>query len=488
MSAVVAENTAQADSDVIRELTLGELAKEGNLENRVFVVERSNVPFFPHDYYDAIPALEEGICLFYEVKDQDENVSLRDTSVIRGIYDSGRSFNFTRHNAQRLLELRQGSERAKKVIEKLGFQHEVNKFRNWHTNYVGADPEIFAVDANGKLIPAFEFLPSKKKPLRQVGFDSDACYWDGYQAEFSFGPRTCLDQVVGSIRSNLWVMNRALKEKFPGAKLSMKNTFKIPLDRLENDPEKYVTFGCSPSQNAYTGLVEPLQDDPRQVPFRTAGGHMHFSYKASPEGIVLAVKELDRILGVISVPLFQYFDTPERRQLYGKAGEYRTPEYGFEYRVLSNAWLCHPTATYLVYEIARVINGYTFTHQKPWAKWDVTEEEARTCIDNCDVSMALELLSRNDHALSILLAATKPLFAKMNLPDAQNAPAVWKQMIRTGIHNYLSNPDFVSDHWGLDADFDWHDYERPHALGIQSPGGWRMRAQMHKKELVSLET
>ena len=307
-----------------------------------------------------------------------------------------------------------------------------------HHKHIGSDPEIFAVDAKGQLLPAFEFLPSKAK--------SSFGYWDGYQAECSPQTATCLDIHIGSkIKYCLNYMQAQANNK--EGYLVLKNTFDIPAERLQKDDRKFVQFGCTPSLNAYG--EEQIKVKGEDVAFRTAGGHLHFTCDRSKA--ITYVKELDRVLGVISVAMFRYWDTPQRRLYYGRAGEYRLPSHGLEYRVLSNAWLAHPALAHFVYEVSRVLIGQVAGPMEnnssigKFKEWKVTEEEARTCINDCNVDMAVELLKRNESALTALLLSLPGIRANSSI----SSPLVskWKDMIMTGAHAFLKNPDLLSKAW-----------------------------------------
>ena len=84
---------------------------------------------------------------------------------------------------------------GKKVLESITDIHKSSFVLNV-SSYAGTDPEVFAVDAKGQVIPAFEYLPEKKDALKimnksvlepQIG----TAFYDGFQAEFTIGPITC---------------------------------------------------------------------------------------------------------------------------------------------------------------------------------------------------------------------------------------------------------------------------------------------------------
>lgn len=327
--------------------------------------------------------------------------------------------------------------------EKVEIIYPEPKFSNsYFKNLIGADPEVFVVSGDGSLIPAFDVFPSKKEA--KIGEP----YWDGYQAEFAIAPSWCISYVVDHIQAALRNTLKVARAFDSTARLSVRTTMDIPEARLKKDKAKFVNFGCTPSLNAYDDYV-PIPPG-REVPFRSSGGHLHFQINATTansygairghEFVPHMVRELDRILGVISVSMFEKYDDPRRRMLYGRAGEYRITPYGFEYRVLSSAWTIHPAIAHLIYEIARRCIGLTHA---PNAEWDVTEEEARYVINSCDVDMARKLLSRNRNGLRSLLQAL-PLHLDKSRP-------VTLSTIMEGVHTILLDPDNYAKVWCLDT-------------------------------------
>lgn len=315
-----------------------------------------------------------------------------------------------------------------------------------HKPRCGTDPEIFAAKADGTLIPAFEFLGPKPKSM------APAMYWDGYQAEFTVDHSHCNAYFVDYIQNKLSDMQRVLVEKTgdKSASLTLKNTFDIPMERLYTDDKKYVDFGCHPSKSAYG--EEPIHVKGRDVPFRSAGGHIHLGVnKLTDEQYIKLAKTLDKTLGVLSVAMFQYYDDPRRRLFYGRAGEFRTPPHGIEWRVLSNAWLCHPAITHFVFEIARLITQVGIEDKSEIVDWNMTEDEVRECINNCNVDLAKSLIERNRIQVMALLAKT---------PAVSYGPIegvkFWYDMVVNGVHKYLKNPDKLSERWCLDKGWVGH--------------------------------
>lgn len=239
-------------------------------------------------------------------------------------------------------EMRKG--RKTKAFEKLFDEYIIKNMRLGKVNSIGSDPEMFIEDKDGVVVPAFTFLGSKKEPNKgTVPADNsnsrvNNIYWDGFQAEFDTTANECLGWHSDSIRQGIAGLYDLLPK---GAKLSTKPTIDVPPSMLLEAKEEHVQFGCMPSYNVYG--MKGLALDGRDVPFRSAGGHIHFGIgKQTHESVAPMIKALDAILGVACVSLFAGIDDPRRRTMYGLAGEYRLPDHGVEYRTLSNAWMCHP--------------------------------------------------------------------------------------------------------------------------------------------------
>ncbi len=279
-----------------------------------------------------------------------------------------------------------------------------------HDFKIGCDPEIFVEDSKGALIPAFKFLPSKDNPARTPNDEDNfnyhggcTMYWDGYQAEFTTKADHCLGYHGDSIAAGMLGVYKAARKVFKDAKLSLRSVFFLDPEELKNAKQEHIAFGCMPSQNAYGLKVE--MPPARKVPFRSAGGHIHFGVgKEWHKNADVVVKALDAILGVACVSLFAEFDDPVRRKLYGLPGEYRTPAHGIEYRPLSNAWLCHPMIMNLVIDLSR--KALMFGKHGFMKYWDASEEETINCIINCDVEASRRILERNKDIFKQLLKAS----------------------------------------------------------------------------------
>lgn len=297
----------------------------------------------------------------------------------------------------------------------------------------GCDPEIFVIHGDGDVFPAWEFMPSEdearklaKEWLKQewkgkyegsdhlniADWDSlqnNICpekvpaYWDGAQAEFAPWAKSCLETLHFGTRVGLETVLQAARLKDPRAKLTLQNVIALPDEVLRNGKDKHIQFRCSRSYNVYNDPGDGVPNA-RQYKYRCAGGHIHIGYtrKFTAPGIEQIVRGLDGVLGIAGVSLAAGVDNPERRHTYGRAGEFRLPEHGMEYRVLSNFWLSHPALAMLVFELARgaVRLAESGLYNLCWVG---DEKEIRDVINNCDVKGARAILHRNAAVLMGML-------------------------------------------------------------------------------------
>ena len=205
---------------------------------------------------------------------------------------------------------------------------------------IGCDPEVFVLDGEGRVIPAWEFLPEKSKANRLAR--GELLHWDGWQAEFTTVASGCLSYLSDSVhRGYRGVLTKA-QAKFPSAKLTYEDVVAVDPRTLETAAREHVIMGCAPSVNAYEPFTPPVENC-RLIPFRSAGFHHHVScFEGEDKNIVLAVKMADRLHGMVMEVALRGLMSPKRRQLYGRMGEYRKTGYGFEYRPPSSAIGVHP--------------------------------------------------------------------------------------------------------------------------------------------------
>ena len=298
----------------------------------------------------------------------------------------------------------------------------------------GSDPEVFAVDENGVVIPAWRYLKDARPSATAVPF------WDGFQAEFTVSAGPCHAYVVDSFFVGLDNTLAAARAFNPKARLTSASVLDVPEDMMREADDKHAALGCAPSVNAYPDAQALSVSDPRTLPFRFAGGHLHFGIGVKDTATMIqAVKGLDAIFGVASVAMFRGLEDPRRRKFYGTAGEYRTPAHGLEYRVPSSLILCHPVVTHLCLDLSRAALSAALRGIVPHI-WTVQggEVRVRDIINNYDVDGALAVLKDNNKALDALLSTVY----------VGTAFDYAKDMILSGVKESL-NPDDMERSWHL---------------------------------------
>lgn len=213
--------------------------------------------------------------------------------------------------------------------------------------FMGMDPEAFITTEKGRIIGA-EKLLKDKKPISAAGvhqfYEQNKIIPDGIQIEFNPMPRTCRAQVCYQLVASFRELKKQLdannmKASFTG----VISVAKAELESLDADSRR---LGCAPSLNVFDAAATVKVRDGYRT--RSAGGHLHFGLMgARPDQAAdyphfqpaVLVPLLDAILGNTCVMIDTDPKQRIRRRVYGRAGEYRLPPHGLEYRTLSNFWL-----------------------------------------------------------------------------------------------------------------------------------------------------
>ena len=268
----------------------------------------------------------------------------------------------------------------------------------------GFDPEVFAVDKDGVVIPAFKYLPPKDSPIRfpnVAGISGEnTIFWDGFQAEFAtVSASSCHAHSVDNIQRSLERIFNESRKFNPGSTLTHKCVLDVPFSMMQECSTEQSGLGCSPSKNVY-GEKRHLESlNPSELPFRFAGCHLHYGTGAEANN-ELMVKMLDAIAGISSVAILSGMEDDRRREFYGLAGEYRLPKHGLEYRVLSSAVLAHPILMIFFLDFTRQIVGNA---QKLSIIWDGNEDETQEVINTLDVEQAKKIIKRNEVTIKAML-------------------------------------------------------------------------------------
>jgi hypothetical protein len=212
---------------------------------------------------------------------------------------------------------------------------------------LGADPELFLVDAAGALIASCGLIGgTKAEPLPLDIGDGFAVQEDNVALEYNIPASESKEQFTNNIGRAMSYLSDMVATK--GLAFSKLSAALFPEDQLYHPLAQ--EFGCDPDFNAWKkGATNPRPKADDHT-LRTCGGHVHYGMipnDLSKKDVLQFIKHVDLFLGVPSVLL----DNGElRKQLYGKAGAFRFKRYGCEYRSLSNFWVLDPKLTAWVWD------------------------------------------------------------------------------------------------------------------------------------------
>jgi len=226
----------------------------------------------------------------------------------------------------------------------------------------GADPECFLSRMVGKVRKRRSIVGSE---VVVPASGSGGVARDGVQVELHPHATTCRANFSGHLAGNI----RQLKDLVDEHNRKNNDTIQIDLTpvvrvskgdlaKMSPDCRK---LGCLPSFNAYGR--KRIEKDGEKFLIRSAAGHLHAGtpifhlhgaeHKPRVDPNVYA-KICDVIIGNTCVMVDRSPLASERRKTYGKAGEYRLPKHGFEYRTLSNFWLHNYVLMSMVFSLLRV--------------------------------------------------------------------------------------------------------------------------------------
>lgn len=255
-----------------------------------------------------------------------------------------------------------------------------------HRFLLGADPELFCVDKDGKYISAvgkFGGTKQKPKPMKIKGFFVQE---DNVSVEFNIPPASSDEDFVRNISIALEEIEQRAKAKNLFLSITASASFKP--DQLRSRASRL--FGCDHDYNAWNmgRNPRPVSDD---FTLRSCGGHEHLGWLDKPRNPWLFVRWLDLYQ---ACPMILVDKDQKRRELYGKAGAFREKPYGVEYRTLSNFWLSSPMLMKWLYaQAARAVDAYD---AMPEYNLEEFAKPINTCINNGDMEAYKLLASKFD--------------------------------------------------------------------------------------------
>jgi hypothetical protein len=261
----------------------------------------------------------------------------------------------------------------------------------------GCDPEAF-FQREGQIIGSERVIP--RKGMR---FPWGKIVRDGVQ--FEFNPRAGHD-LLHYMSALIVGLSREL-EKHPDVTICYDGLVEVSETELDQLSIESKVLGCMPSYNFYG--VQPITVDPLTYRKRSSGGHIHmglpYTLMAHRQNLVPLC---DIFIGNTAVLLDRDPGAAERRENYGRAGEYRLPRHGLEYRTPSNFWLRAPELLDLMLGMSSFVVAvgeeiYLNGNSK-------LEDELIALVSLQRVTQAINF---NDHALATVnFEAIRPFLAK----------------------------------------------------------------------------
>jgi hypothetical protein len=328
---------------------------------------------------------------------------------------------------------------------------------------MGCDPEFFFRKADA-VVGAEAVLPKE-------GLVSDGkIIIDGVQAEINPLPSFCRELLKNNIRSCLYTLARHIE--CTGIEVDMSRVVRLKnrdMAKLSDDSKK---FGCAPSKN--DDGEGKIGVDAAKYRYRSAGGHIHIGYfenladklecgdidetyynlctdiNAAIANPSVTVPLLDLIVGNTLVLIDRDKGNIERRKVYGKAGEYRTPKHGLEYRTPSNFWLTSYPMMSLAFGLTRtavLLAGQSNKMGRPDYVADlmalVPREDVKEAINTNSYTKAL----RNFKKIKAYLCevSTKDNYASIHAENVDKFLEFAARVNKDGITKFFPTDPFY--HW-----------------------------------------
>lgn len=371
----------------------------------------------------------------------------------------------------------------------------MKKLTKYSRVFLGSDPELFFLK-NGSVVGSEKILPKSGlvydngsgEPVSKVVID-------GIQAELNPSPRTCRDLFIGEIAHCFKKLADSMEDSsMVDLSKSVVQVSKKELESLSPESKK---LGCMPSDNVYS-KDSAIKVDQATYRYRSAGGHIHLGIPKnnqwSGSEMIIANKRvelalrnyntmvpvLDTIVGNTCVLLDKGKSAKTRRENYGRAGEYRKPEHGLEYRTLSNFWLRSRQLTSFVLGLSRfsvdiVAQGMEGDNYSKELLSLVNMKDIESAINNNDFDLALSNFNKIEKFI-IDISPVEP----QNHPLGQNNMKEFRYFVDKGMDHWFDKDSLK--HWLRLANGDAKVEER---LGWESFLTQTVRQEMYK---LNIET
>jgi hypothetical protein len=277
----------------------------------------------------------------------------------------------------------------------------------------GGDPELF-LERGGEIIGSEHVIP--RTGLKDGASIYPSVVRDGVQVELNPRSSGHVSVFAQGISTAFEMLARAVK-KVPGVSISFREVVEVSREELDSLCVESRILGCKPSFNFYG--TRPIGVDPATFRGRSAGGHLHFGLLGSRQLFkerINLVPLFDIFVGNTCVMLNREPLAAVRRENYGRAGEYRTPKYGIEYRTLSNFWLRNYALTDLVYGLGSIALS-VYNHRLS-EHGDIEAE----VVEAINIDQVAEAINTNNFDLARANFERVRPFLSKHLPQSQEYP------------------------------------------------------------------
>ena len=354
----------------------------------------------------------------------------------------------------------------------------------------GADPELFLMKVGAKrstVVGSERIITAPIKVMRDA-YEYGTVETDGVQVELHPKSAQCRQGFSNYIREAMKTLKSTV-DQHPHLQVSFASLVRVPKREFIGLSERAKFLGCTPSFNAYGRETKEVNGLEYRI--RTAAGHLHlglpsidnghhkFSAGAPKIDPARLTRLLDITLGIPSVMIDKDPNQRERRKLYGKAGEYRLPSYGLEYRTLSNFWLQSYPLMSLVCAQARVAVNLAFLEvAKGYSSATYATKVAAELLTAVDPLLVEKAINKNDQALAFKIydEVYKPIMKTVANPDGIYTTTYsdsvggfedFEYFCQRPLAEWL--PQDVFAHWAIQPKAGWESYTtntiRPMRMG-----------------------
>lgn len=244
---------------------------------------------------------------------------------------------------------------------------------------IGADPEFF-VSESGVVLPAIGMVDGDKyNPLACL---RGAMQVDGLALEFNIEPAATAQEFNRNIMTvKMLTLAKARANTGKKLRISKEIEHNFGVEEFKKLPAESKRLGCAPSYT-YQGGISNIHRSQETSPIRVVGGHIHLGWTEGADIAANSVHYRDcarlaKVLDIlVQVRLFKHLHSKmskggfasfinaevNRKNRYGRWGEFRPKTYGMEYRSLSNFWIHSEELRTLTFEYTQ--QAYTWATQE----------------------------------------------------------------------------------------------------------------------------